>query len=296
MKRVLPTFLICTAVLLLDCTAALRTRTQAPAPPLAGAATTVSYDLPTDGPLPRTYLVTLAIVDPKNTNWILSTFVTGAARTVTPENKGHFTETWDGLDENFMPLPPGEYAVKGIYMPAKKWAIDDDWHAITPKFAEEVSAWHPDPDAKNPEKLFGGDPCLSPMRDVAVGPNGIAVFHYQYLENGLGTPMVDLKKPIGYDQFVKAFPSGGAAGGTSVATDGESAWAFSTDGGPRFVYRTDGRSFGISPDCNRANAYRPEGYVTAMAAWKDAATGKSYVYIASGDILVTPNARRSSST
>ena len=280
MKRVLPTFLICTAVLLLDCTAALRTRTQAPAPPLAGAATTVSYDLPTDGPLPRTYLVTLAIVDPKNTNWILSTFVTGAARTVTPENKGHFTETWDGLDENFMPLPPGEYAVKGIYMPAKKWAIDDDWHAITPKFAEEVSAWHPDPDAKNPEKLFGGDPCLSPMRDVAVGPNGIAVFHYQYLENGLGTPMVDLKKPIGYDQFVKAFPSGGAAGGTSVATDGESAWAFSTDGGPRFVYRTDGRSFGISPDCNRANAYRPEGYVTAMAAWKDAATGKSYVYIA----------------
>ncbi|HBC88726.1 MAG TPA: hypothetical protein DCZ94_17430, partial [Lentisphaeria bacterium] len=240
----------------------------------------ISYELPLDGPLPKTYLVTLAIVDPKNTDWIVSTFVAGEPRTVTEENKGKFTETWDGLDENYMPVPPGEYGVKGIYSPARKWEIDEDWHAITPKFAEELSAWCPSPDQKVPKSLFGGDTCGQPVRDVAVGPNGIAVFHYQYLENGLGTPMFDLKKPIGPGQFIKAFPSGGAAGGNCAATDGETIWAFSTDGGPKFVYRPDGKSFGNSPGCNRANSYPPEGWVTAMAAYRDEAAKKSFVYIA----------------
>jgi len=32
----------------------------------------VSYTLPTDGPLPQTYRVTLAIVDPKRPAWIIS--------------------------------------------------------------------------------------------------------------------------------------------------------------------------------------------------------------------------------
>jgi len=240
----------------------------------------VSYELPADGPLPKTYLVTLAIVDPKNTDWIISTFIAGEPRTVTEENKGKFTETWDGLDENYMPVPPGEYAVKGIYMPAKKWGIDDSWHAVTPKFSEELSAWHPNPDEKVPKSLFGGDTCGSPMRDVAVGPNGVAVFHYQYLENGMGTPMFDLKKPIGPEQFIKAFPSGGAAGGNCATTDGETIWAFSTDGGPKYVYRPDGRSFGKSPGCNRANSYAPEGWVTAMACLKDETAKKTFVYIA----------------
>ena len=36
---------------------------------------TISYQLPLDGPLPRTYCVTLAIVDAKNPDWIVSTFV-----------------------------------------------------------------------------------------------------------------------------------------------------------------------------------------------------------------------------
>ena len=80
----------------------------------------VSYSLPTDGPLPRTYRVTLAITAPDNPDWIVSTFVAGTARTVTTENKGRFTETWDGLDENYMPVPPGNYGVKGIYMPARQ--------------------------------------------------------------------------------------------------------------------------------------------------------------------------------
>ena len=249
----------------------------------SSSAAAVSYQLPSEGALPQTYLVTLAIVDPKNPDWILSTFVAGAPRTVTAENKGKFTETWDGLDENYMPLPPGSYAVKGIYMPAKKWELDDEWHAIIPKYAGAISDWWPRVDAPT-EKLkapFGGDPVSSPFGDVAVAPSGIAVFYYQYLENGLNCPMVDLTKPgVSPDQFIRSFNSGGAAGGSSVATDGESVWAFSTDGGPKFVYRADGKPFGKSPGCNRVNSYPPEGWVTSMAAWKDETTQKSFVYIA----------------
>src|SRR3954470_926033 len=74
------------------------------------AGVSVTYQLPTDGPLPKTYCVTLAIADSKNPDWIVSTFVAGQPRTVTTENQGKFTEKWDGLDENYMPVPPGDYA------------------------------------------------------------------------------------------------------------------------------------------------------------------------------------------
>jgi len=240
----------------------------------------VSYELPADGPVPKTYLVTLAIVDAKNPDWIVSTFVSGEPRTVTAENKGKFTETWNGLDENLMPVPPGSYGVKGIYAEAHQWAVDGNWHAVTPKFDGGVSAWMPPEEQWKSGEPFGGDPVGSPLRDVAVGPNGVAVFYYQYLENGKNNPMIDLNKELGIQEFLRAFPSGGAAGGTSVATDGETVWAFSADGGPKYVYRADGKSFGSSPGANRANSYLPEGWVTAMAAWKAPQGGKSYVAVA----------------
>lgn len=252
--------------------------------PLVGAiaqvGVPVTYELPPVTTGSQTYLVTLAITDPKNPDWIISTFVAGQPRTVTPENQGKFTETWDGLDENFMPVPPGDYGVKGIYSPAHKWEIDDDWHAITPKFAGGISPWLPSPDSPRTPMPFGGDPVNAPLRDVAVGPNGVAVFYYQYLENGKNAPMFDLNKPVIADQFLRAFPSGGAGGGSCVTTDGETVWAFSTDGGPKYVYRTDQKSFGESPGANRRNSYLPEGWVTAMASIRDATVGKTYVYVA----------------
>jgi len=247
---------------------------------LVRAGVPITYELPTDGPLPRTYLVTLAIVDAKNPDWIISEFTAGAVRTVTTENGGKFSETWDGLDDNFMPVPPGDYAVKGISTPAHEWKVDGEWHAVHPKFAGGASPWLPSPDDWQKPIPFHGDPVGAPMEDVAVGPNGIAVFYYQYLENGKNLPMFDLNKPLGPEQFLRAFASGGAGGGSSVATDGESVWAFSTDGGPKYVYRADGKSFGVSQGANRSNGYLPPGWVTAMAAWRDAKAGKSYVYIA----------------
>lgn len=43
---------------------------------------TVSYTFPADGPLPRTYRVTLAITAPDNPDWIVSTFVAGAEQPI----------------------------------------------------------------------------------------------------------------------------------------------------------------------------------------------------------------------
>ena len=240
----------------------------------------ISYQLPVIGSGPTTYRVTLAIVDEKNLDWIISQFANGVVRTATQENQGKFTETWNGLDDNFMPVPPGRYGVKGIYMPAEKWQVDGEFHSITPRFVTGASAWMPSPEQWNRPQPFGGDPVGQPLGAVAVGPNGIGVFYYVYLENGLNCPLIDLNKPLGYDQFVKAFNSGGAAGGDAVATDGQTVWAYSTDGGPKFVYRADQKPFGSDTGANRQHVYRPEGWVTAMCALHDPASNKSFVYVA----------------
>src|ERR1035438_1125843 len=86
----------------------------------------VHYQLPTDGPLPQTYRVTLAITDARRPEAILSQFVCGQPCTVTTANGGRFTALWDGLDDNFMPLPAGRYGVKGLYMPARQWPRSEE--------------------------------------------------------------------------------------------------------------------------------------------------------------------------
>jgi hypothetical protein len=242
----------------------------------------VRYRLPVEGPLPRTYLVTLAITESTNADWVVSTFVAGQPRTVTAENDGWFTETWNGLDENFMPVPPGEYGVKGICSPASQWPVDGEWHAITARYMIGFSPWFPPSDTPELWKIpipFNGDPVNSPFRDVDVGPNGVAVFYYQYLENGKNCPMFDLNRPVGHQQFIRAFASGGAGGGSDVATDGQSVWAASGDGGGTFVYRADQKPFGTGAATFRRNVYLPEGRLMGLAAWRNEETGKSYLYV-----------------
>ncbi|MGE9290163.1 MAG: hypothetical protein ACQKBT_04180, partial [Puniceicoccales bacterium] len=242
---------------------------------------TVNYQLPVSGPLPKTYLVTLAITDPDNPDWIISTFVSGQPRTVTEDNQGHFSDIWDGLDENYMPVPPGTYGVKGIYSEAHFWPVDDEWHSITPKYTGGISGWLPDPE--NPQHWqspipFGGDPVNQPLVDIDVGDNGVAVFYYKYLENGLNNPMIDLNQPVNDEQFLRAFNSGGAAGGFSVTTDGETVWATGEEGGPRFLYRADQKPFGKDQGAHRKRVTVSEGKVTSIDSWTDPSTGKSYLY------------------
>ena len=172
----------------------------------------VSYELPNNGPLPQTYRVTLAIVDAKNPAWVISQFTAGVVRTVTAENGGKFTETWNGLDDNFMPAPPGTYALKGIYMPAAKWAVDGEYHSITPRYITSADAWRAKPGEAKPP-IVVGDPVNSPLGDVDVGANGVGVFCYQYLENARNFYHADFNQPISYDQASPGFNSGGAAGG-----------------------------------------------------------------------------------
>ncbi|MBA3938974.1 MAG: hypothetical protein H0X38_16130, partial [Planctomycetes bacterium] len=238
----------------------------------------ITYRLPADGSPSKIWRVTLAIVDPRNPDWIISQFAAGVPRTVTAGNGGAFSEVWNGLDDNFMPVPPGTYAVKGICMPAEKWAVDGAFHSVVPRFVGGVSDWLPIPaDAGAQGEPFHGDPVNSPIGDVAVSPEGVAVFYYSYLENGLSNPVIDLRKPPGPGQFLRAFPSGGAGGGTSTCTDGDTVWSYSVDGGCH-VYRPDGKDFGASPRAMRANGYAPDGSVTAMAAWR--AAGHTTVFIA----------------
>jgi len=259
------------------------------APLQAGDAATlgvaVNYQLPTDGPLPKTYRVTLAITDSKNPDWIVSTFLAGAVRTVTAENQGKFTEQWDGLDENLMPIPPGEYGVKGIYMPAKTWKIDNEYHSIVPKLVAVASAFGPERERDNKPEPFGGDPCGSPLRDVAVGPNGVGVLYYQYLENGTNNPQIDFNKPVGFEQVLAAYGSGGAGGGLSTCTDGKTIWSYCKEGGPAFLYRADGKPFGKEKARYRRDIYLAKANITALAAWTNDATKKSFVYVAQKDEL-----------
>jgi hypothetical protein len=179
-----------------------------------------------------------------------------------------------------MPVPPGDYGVKGICAPARKWEVDGEWHAITPKWAGGASSWLPPPEKWQDEPPVRGDPVNSPMSCVAVGENGVAVFCYQYMENGRQYAMIDLRKPAGYDQLLRTFNSGGAGGGTSVATDGETAWAYSTDGGAHIVLRTDEKSFGSSPGALRRNSYAPPGAVEDLLAVRSADKTQTRVYVA----------------
>jgi len=251
-------------------------------PPASGVP--IHYTLPADGSPSQTWRVTLAIVDAKNPEWIISQFAAGVARTVTAANGGRFSEIWDGLDDNFMPVPPGVYAVKGMCMPAQRWAVDGEFHSVVPRFVGGVSDWLPSPEeAGTKGEPFHGDPVNASIGDVAVSPEGVAVFYYRYLENGLSNPLIDLRRPSGPGQFLRAFPSGGAGGGASTCTDGESVWSYSTDGGCH-VYRADGKAFGASPRAMRRNSYQPDGEVTAMAAWRSG--GSSNVFIAQRGRLV----------
>jgi hypothetical protein len=214
--------------------------------PLSGVpanahAAIVHYQLPTDGPLPRTYLVTLAVADPKNPDWVIGNFASGVVRTVTAQNQGRFSETWDGLDDNYMPVVPGTYGVKGIYMPAQKWAIDGQYHAVIPKLAATGNSWGQAPGEDSLPDKIEGDPVGAPLADVDVAANGRGALAFEYLENGKNYFLADFTKPVGYGQIITGYDSGVFAGATSICTDGDSIWCFSTDGGTGFIARADGQ-------------------------------------------------------
>lgn len=251
----------------------------------------VTYRLPASESLPKAYRVTLAITDPKDPDWIVSTFVAGATRVVTKENGGHFTEQWNGLDDNFMPLPPGRYGVKGIYMEASLWPVDGQYHSVVARYQGAADSWEPERTEDRKPLNVSGDPLYGyPLADIAVTPDGIGAICFYYLENAKNPYLLDLKRAIGYDQVVARFPSGGTAGGTAVTTDGQSVWAFTGDLPitTEFIYRADGKPFGKSNARYIKNVYRPAGWVTGLASWRDASANRSFVYVIERGAFETP--------
>jgi len=239
----------------------------------------VNYRLPADGPLPRTYRVTLAITAPDNPDWIVSTFISGEPRTVTEANGGVFTDYWDGLDDNFMPVPPGTYGVKGIFTPARKWEIDGKYHTLIPRLVGGIGAWTPTRGEGRKTQWLKGHG-FGAFTDINATRDGKAVIYHNYLENARNALLFDLTRPIGYEQGIASYPSGGAAGGTAAATDGEVVWCYSTNGNPHFIHRGDGRPFGSGRGQYRRNVFVPGGPVDSMDAAK--IDGRRFLYVAVG--------------
>ena len=256
------------------------------------APATVSYALPTDGPLPKTYRVTLAITAPDDPDWVVSTFVSGAPRTVTAENKGTFTETWDGLDDNFMPVPPGDYGVKGIFMPAEVWQPDGKFHSLRANYLGGPNALMPKRGLREQGPFIKGDQCAPGMGDIAVGPDGVAIFYWKFLENAENAYRVDLNLPLGPEQLLGGFGSGGTGGGDYATTDGRTVWCVAPsdalvhlDGWegrfiyPPFLYRADQKPFG-SDNMIRRNVTLTAGLVTGLAAWRPDASSTALLFVA----------------
>ena len=241
---------------------------------VACAGVPVAFELPKGG----LWQVSIAACEKDHPERIVSTFVAGEVFDSTVSNR--FVVSWNGLDDNFMPCPPGEYAVKGICSPAHVWPIDGEAHAITARWVGGPGEFLPKIDAPDVAKVpipFYGDPVNSPLLDVDTTPEGMAVLGFQYLENGRSCPLLDLRKPKGHAQFVRAFPSGGAGGGPCATTDGTDVWACSHDGAPWFVFRPDMKNFGPDNAPYRRGGYLPKGRVWDMACARF--DGKSFVYV-----------------
>ena len=112
----------------------------------AVAGVPVGFELPKGG----LWQVSVAVCEKDRPERIVSTFVAGEVFDSTVSNR--FVVSWDGLDENFMPCPPGEYAVKGVYAPARVWPVDGEAHAITARWVGGPGAFLPKVDEPEVEK------------------------------------------------------------------------------------------------------------------------------------------------
>ena len=254
-------------------------------PPATGAVgVPVGYSLPSDGPLPKTYLVTLAIVDPQNPDWIVSQFVRGEPRTVTAENGGRFTETVGRAGREPDARAAGHLRRQGHLHAGREVAgrrrVPRD-HAAVRRRGLGLDA------VARADRQRARAVRRRSLRRAAGRRRRRRQRHRRLLlhlpRKRREQPDVRSEEARGLGQFLRAFASGGAGGGTSTCTDGESVWSFSTDGGPKYVYRADGKPFGTGR-ANRNDVYRPEGWVKAMACYREA--GKSYVYVAQGGKII----------
>lgn len=183
----------------------------------------VRYQLPYEG-TDRAYSVTIAAAPASNPDWLASTFVAGEVRMANSTNLGVFTETWNGLDDNFMPVPQGDYIFKGIWAPAQKWGVDGQYHALVPEYvASPGDSWTPPAGQGHRFPPIHGH-VFEPIYDISIGSGGKAVFLSGYIENWRNPFLVDLNRKVGIEQVVRTWSSAGRSGGQHVAYDGKDVW------------------------------------------------------------------------
>jgi len=237
--------------------------------PAALAGAKVAFELPKT---PGNYQVTVAAARADDPKQLVATFVGGEIFTVTPETN-RFEVEWNGLDDNHMPVPPGKYAIRAVYAPARRWPVDGEYHALTAKYVGGLGAFLPPADASElwtKPVPVSGDPVNSPLLDVSTVEDGHGTFGFQYMENGHSYPLVrfngaEKKEPI---TFIASYRSGGAGGGRCVTTDGTTVWGMSFDNSPDFILRPDGRPFGKDNAKYRRGVHKAAGSVTDIVAWK----------------------------
>ena len=84
------------------------------------------------------YLVTLAVIEPESPSRIVATVASGLPVNISKAEMATgktVCAAWDGLDDNFMPVPAGvAYGVSGIYSRASVWPVDGQLHTITAEY------------------------------------------------------------------------------------------------------------------------------------------------------------------
>ena len=211
----------------------------------------------------QTYLVTMAATNATDRSFIVSTFASAVVVNVTSAADSKVCASWDGLDDNLMPVVPGSYGVKAIATKAAVWGVDGQHHSITPSYAASAMLFPPDPRNISAGEFFwaDGDTLGSSMGGVGVDSlTNSAVFTHHYLENAHNNFLLDLASPIAHAQCRNRYPSGGHAGGWMSTTDGSEVWSVSANGahpapgdasnGPRSYLYKAGGGWGLGEGCS----------------------------------------------
>ena len=214
----------------------------------------ICFDLPKREGMVR---ATVAVTDPHDDKWLVAT-VSGGMTFNTSSSQGIHDKGcvyWDGLDDNWRPVPPGAYGLKGILMNASIWDFDGKPHTLIPEFDGSISPFTRTKDQNNNiipasdlHHVVGGDPVGSPFSSVSTNINfpqrrPRANFYHKYLENDCNNYLVALDRPQGPSQLVSKWPDAGIQGGLQTSTDGLSIWSsfetYKSGDHTKFLYRAD---------------------------------------------------------
>ena len=190
--------------------------------------------------------VTVAVVDSKDPTWIITHVAYAQPFNTTAGKAQQGCVAWDGLDENFWPIPPGTYGLTGIVVPVTHWDVDNKHHALLPRYTGSVSPVPPTRNntASKQQMLVQGDACGNSFSSVGISTNfpsrpDHANFYHSYLENAFNNYLLNVSMPHGEEQAVWRWHDAGIGGGKKTATNGHSVWSWTTLLAGSSLYRGD---------------------------------------------------------